>query len=46
MTDRIVRELAGAYDDVSPEGLESALQQLADRLPEGQRTLTSSSWIR
>ena len=46
MTERIVRELAGAYDDVSPEGLESALEQLSDRLPEGQRTLTSSSWIR
>ena len=46
MTERIVRELARAYDGVSPEDLESALQQLTQRLPENQRTLTSSSWIR
>ena len=46
MTERIVRELARAYDDVSPEDLDSALQQLTQRLPESQRTLSSSGWIR
>lgn len=38
-TQRIIRELAKAYDDVSPNGLDSVLQQLTLRLPEDRRTI-------
>ena len=44
-TQRIIRELAKAYDDVSPEGLDSVLQQLALRLPEDRRTMVRVNWI-
>jgi uncharacterized protein (DUF2336 family) len=44
-TRRIIRELARNYDEVSSESLDSTLRQLADRLPEDQRILTSANWI-
>ncbi len=44
-TQTIVRDLAKAYDDVSPDGLESVLQQLALQLPEDRRTIVRVNWI-
>ena len=44
-TQTIIRGLAKAYDDVSPDGLDSVLQQLALRLPEDRRTNVRVNWI-
>ena len=44
-TQAIARDLAKAYDDVSPDGLDSVLQQLALRLPEDKRSIHRVNWI-
>ena len=44
-TQTIIRDLAKAYDDVTPDGLDSVLQQLALRLPEDRRTIVRVNWL-
>lgn len=44
-TQRIIDALAQANEDVSPDGLDSVLQQLASRLPEDKRTTIRLKWI-
>ena len=45
VTQTIVCDLAKAYDNVSPDGLDSVLQQLTLRLPEDRRTIVRANWI-